>query len=555
MKKFLIAASLLASGASADQAQLKQTMLNDLGFVQNVFQAQYAPLEWKAEHFGWSLEDKINEAKNRVQDAETITVQDYQKILWDFVQSSKDYHVSVRFYSTEVATLPFSVMPVGDRYFLTYIDRSKLTPDSFPFQLGDELVTFGGRPTSEVVNDLSAQNGSNVPLTDQNLAAILLTKRSRTRAMNVPQGTVTIGVRHPGSTQVLTHQLIWEYTPERVRSNPPGQAPETAANRIAKREMIFPAYRDLFLKDKADNPFLIGAKQSFVPQMGTKVWEAPADNPFYAYIYLNAEEKLVGYIRIPSYVPQDADEAIAAFAEIIQRMEGTTKALVIDQINNPGGSVFYLYALVSMLSDQAMKTPLHRLTLTQDDVLEADELITQMQNIQSDAQAKEALGPTLSGFPVTQQVARFLLDYARNIVNDWNAGHHLSPPRYLYGVDQINPAAVHYTKPILLLTNSLDFSGGDFFPAILQDNNRVSILGTRTAGAGGYVTGVQYQNSLGVQDLRLTASIAKRVDDNPIENLGVTPDVIYQVSETDLLSNFSEYKAAIENRVRELISL
>ena len=136
-------------------------------------------------------------------------------------------------------------------------------------------------------------------------------------------------------------------------------------------------------------------------------------------------------------------------------------------------------------------------------------------------------------------MSRFFLDFCNFIVDEWNAGHQLTDPYFLYNINHINPhPSARYTKPILVLINSLDISCGDFFPAILQDNKRAPLFGTRTAGAGGYVRPASYPNRFGVDLFRYTGSIAERVDKNPIENLGVTPDIFYSLSEEDLQGNY-----------------
>ena len=53
----------------------------------------------------------------------------------------------------------------------------------------------------------------------------------------------------------------------------------------------------------------------------------------------------------------------------------------------------------------------------------------------------------------------------------------------------LEPAAVSYTKPLMVLTDEFSASGADMFPAIIQSNNRGPLFGMRTMGAGGSVVG------------------------------------------------------------------
>ena len=265
-----------------------------------------------------------------------------------------------------------------------------------------------------------------------------------------------------------------------------------------------------YIKLLAMYPNETGEKYSYIPELGDVIWTAAEDCPFDAYIFVNAENNSIGYVRIPEYIG-DAEE-IKAFEELIQRFESVTDALVIDEINNPGGYLFYLYALASTLTEKPLYTPKHRVTLTQEDIFYAQDTIEAREEITNDEEAKEVFGDTLQGYPVTYQMT-LVIDYFRFIINEWEQGHYLTAPTHIYGIDQINPNQnAHYTKPILVLVNELDFSGGDFFPAILQDNKRATIMGTRTAGAGGYVTGFSYPNRFGMILLHLTGSIAERIE-------------------------------------------
>ncbi|MDE2293130.1 MAG: hypothetical protein KGL53_13700, partial [Elusimicrobia bacterium] len=95
----------------------------------------------------------------------------------------------------------------------------------------------------------------------------------------------------------------------------------------------------------------------------------------------------------------------------------------------------------------------------------------------------------------------------------------------------------------------LDFSCGDFFPAILQDNKRATVFGVRTSGAGGAVKATQFPNQFGIAGLSYTWTIALRTSGQPIENKGVTPDVSYDLTAEDIANGLSGYVKAVNDEL------
>ncbi|MEQ1918393.1 MAG: S41 family peptidase, partial [Elusimicrobiota bacterium] len=145
---------------------------------------------------------------------------------------------------------------------------------------------------------------------------------------------------------------------------------------------------------------------------------------------------------------------------------------------------------------------------------------------------------------ITPKFMQLMVKSAQFILQQFNAGKRFTDLIHISGVDDIDPAPKpeeRYTKPILLLTNALDFSGGDFFPAIMQDNKRATIMGVRTAGAGGIVNAYSI-DQFGIDHLSATSSLAERPNGQPIENLGVTPEIPYEITAKDLRTGFAEYR-------------
>jgi hypothetical protein len=598
-----ICALLLAfsfnSSVKADENLEKERMMAELDSIKTILDHQYAPQSWKKEYLGWDLNKEIAIAKNRVINTQGITIKKFHEIVRDFFRTTKDYHVGVHFYSTESAFLPFEVKSAEGKYFISYVYEDQLPYSSYPIFTGDEVLEFNDRPIAEVVDELQITEFGNIePGTDRELTLMYLTRRNGESGQIIPRGPITLKLNQAMMGQ-RSYQLIWSYTPEKIiNQSLSAKAPARAVAMSRKTAAIIstkapkvkpqdfnkswmtPYFKtDLgkleeklmqFAKAKLENknihdedeevgedasPHQLGNNVSFVPQLGKIWWE---NKGFYhAYIFETEDHRLMGYLRIPHY----ADFEFMGFSlsellfipelrKILSLFEERTEGLVIDQVNNPGGSVFFLYAIASLLTDKPLVTPKHRMVLTAQDIANANIIIPKLEAVENDEEAKEAItdlfGNLFNCNDVNYEMSQFILEFCRFSIEQWREGKVLTDPYYIYGVDHINPdRQVNYTKPILFLINHLDFSGGDFLPAILQDNKRVKLFGSQTAGAGGYVLGHYMNSRNGIIGFMYTASIAERVSGQPIENLGVTPEIPYKMTENDLKYDYVDYKAAI----------
>lgn len=538
----------------ADNLSTKHKMINLLESIRTDFEVGYAPKEWKKEHLNWDLDEQFEIAKNQILSTENITVHEFQQILKGFFLSPRDHHVGIRFFSTETAKLPISIRSVDNHVYIVYVNSDKINPGLFPIYAGDELVSFNGKPAMEALIDFQKQAfHSQEEGTDRALAQTFFTNREAARGQEVPTGPVTLEVKAAGTDALRSVQLCWEYTPELITSDV-DHSPQDSKMRFMDYEFVG---MDVLKTDffEQENPFERGCKTSYLPALGKKIWQTSSYDLFDAYIYMTEDRTLVGYIRLPNYVPFLPELFFDEFKEIIAHFQETTDALVIDQTNNPGGSLLYLYAIASLLTDKPLFTPKHKFTINQEHVYEAVEMLNILKNIEDEEDAIELLGERMHGYPMSYQFAQILLDYYRFVISEWKAGRTLTQPHYLFGVDRINPhPAVNYTKPILVLIDELDISGGDFFPAIMQDNQRAIIMGTRTAGAGGYVRNRMVSNIFGVMMYRFTESVALRENKEHLENLGVKPDLEYRWTVNDIQGDFGDYADAINEVVHFLVN-
>lgn len=564
--------TIFIQNGMTSESSKKVSMIRDLETIRNHFAIGYAPADWKKECFDWDLNQSFEIAKNEILELPIISTKQFHQIVRKFFSSARDYHVGVTFYSTEKATLPFTVRGVEGRFFISWIDPARLSPSHHGLHIGDEILEFDERPINEMITEFrQSQKQSSNELTEQRLAEMKLTHRYGMLGDVVPQGTATVTTQSAITNKIIKMQLAWSYTPERILNPsdfldflnlqswlPIGRRGKP--NLEIPRVTMATPFHEILISENANLKGTVGSLKSFVPSLGEVLWtnekkawqksEEQNDDSlsedeledllfWHAYIYRHPQGGQVGYIRIPYYSLREG--WIKAFAKIIGLMEENTDALVIDQLNNPGGKVSGLYQLLSSLTNQPLSSPHHRIKITQADAFKANLVLEEIQDAES---LIDAIG--INPFDLSFQELLFLKNYFLNILQDWNRGNHFTAPIPIEGVDRINPHPQHrYTKPILMLINELDFSGGDFAPAILQDNQRALLFGTRTAGAGGFVSHFEFTNRNGIGSCSCTGSIAERVDSQKIENLGVEPDIFYEITIDDIRNDYRGYIQAV----------
>ncbi len=555
-----LALSLQVRAVSADE--MGQIVKN----IKVAFHDYYAPKQWKATTFQWDLDAELAKLSAASMGGD---VSAFHEGLLDFFQATRDYHTSIRFADNTTATLPLSIKHIDGEFYVAHIAPG--LANNISLKLGDKITHINDRDVKDLAHELMG-NLDKPSATDWALAAMKLTKRSGMRLDPIEKGTVIIKALHKDEDVIA--QLVWNVS--YGWNGPTTMAQTVADNKLIRRANFSASQREalegmfdhidrrsfrLAFADSlmasggdSDDPLALGKKESFLPALGDyKVWEADSENPFDAYVYLNDDKKLIGFIRLPSFVPESASLFVEKFGETIDKMDDITDVLVIDQLNNPGGSVFYLYAIASMLAEKPLVTPKHRFTIDSEDVWAARQFLDSVDLLIMLAQALPVQLGEVSGYPLDLQFLLHMKSYFQFVVEQWNQGKTFTDPYYLYGVDYIQPHAKYrYTKKIVLLTNELDFSGGDFFPAIMQDNNRVTTLGSTTAGAGGYVLANSDRNRTGVLAFSYTGSIAFRANGEPLENLGVQPDIEYAISALDLAGNFKYFKQKINQVVETL---
>ena len=570
-------------GPSAFETRLKDSSKVEIEFLANQFRAYYAPGALKKATFGWDVDQEKIKAFADIDKAQSMP--EIRRAAANFLKSTRDYHVGFSFNTDESASLPFMVRSATENgknaTIVVAVDPSKVSIAQTGFAPGVQILSIGGKPVEDVLKELKAELGQSLEATDQALADIYLTRRKAARAMKVPKGLVNVEfIDWTGNSSVV--QMVWNYTPPSMQdwavagpSTKSGSLSAFSNKAIGAVKGIRPpmlSSKWVTDSEEAQNaspqvaPFMIGARNSFIPALGSKIWESPKDFFFQAYI-TRTPQGLIGVVRSPNYTPPDSNVAAKQFAAILNKFNTDVDFILIDQFNNPGGSLFLVYSMASMLIDRATPVPKNYIAMTPDTTETCGSLLKIAPMVDSNELVAQVFGGNvLEGYPVDYAFFQKTVEYCKYIKSEYEQKQVTvtTDPIHLWGVDITNPfLRLDPNIKILVLTNELDFSGGDWFPTILQDSQagiplekrRILIAGSQTAGAGGYVQSIQYHSNFGLNFVQYTGSLAIRADGKtPIENLGVTPDIKLPVTASDYRSNFSTYARRLSSFISAWMS-
>ena len=525
MKRFLAVFFLLLCPTFA--ALTKEQKIFDFTVLAQTFAANYGPYHWKVRALkldAMDLKPWIAKVEATKDDLEFLDV------LIDYVASLQDGHSSLSFAGSFRASLGFTTDLYDGKVLIDSISRTQQPLSRFPAVLGDELVSMDGVPVSQLLDRFSKYQTVGNPRATRRQAANLLTIRPQSLIPTAAAlgDTVEVEVRRAATDELEKYTLPWTKT----------GIPFTDLGRVpTARSTAKPVVRQLELEDDTLPPYM----RPLAPLLNARLPRDPESvlgfgsvAPIYAFptgfrlrlaggpdffasgTYV-AEGKTLGWIRIPSFLPPSTGLALQLFEREMAFLQENTSGLVIDVMRNPGGSVGFAEGLLQRVIPNPFRTIGFEIRATNSWVQNFGSALSQARQFGAEP---------------------WIVQHLENNYNDLlqanrEGGNTGSLSLNSTGSLILLPAPVTYRKPLIVLVDDFSASGGDLFPAVMQDNARGKIVGYRTMGLGGNV--VPYDGTVYSEvTARVTQSLMTRREpivttDLPtapyVENIGVRPDI------------------------------
>jgi hypothetical protein len=592
MRRFWFVTVMWTALVSAPQAQDALTLRQrtaDLHQLAGFYAKNYAPYEWKRDVIGFDLFN-LTPWLRQIRDTDDL---DFQEVLIDYVASLNDAHDYIAFPTLFSVSLGLSVDIYDGKVLIDAINRTTLPASQYPFNIGDELVSVDGQPVARLIRvfrkyAIAANNRS----TDRT-AASRIVSRNQQIMPHIPElgDSALVVIRQADSGATSTHTLPWSKigipltsqgpvpSPGRWRSlqRSPDIQSEGLSLDLGPAEisgLTLPASPRLYgvggvvpVDDTLPSymhpvaPLLnvaVGQDYYAVLNLGSRfpIYSPPpgfvlrlgasATDFFLTGTYV-ANGIRIGLIRIPTMSPPNLTLALQQLDQEITYFNENTDGLIVDVMRNPGGTVTFVEAAAQRFIPRPFQTMGFEIRAT------AAWLFSF---------AAQLTSAELSNAP--PDIVQNLRNIYNEVLRAYNEDRGRSAPVPLNATGSLtlSPAPNAYTKPLLVLVDEFSASGGDMFPALIQDNERGPLFGMRTMGAGGSVVGYNataYTESF----FRVTVSLMNRgrlvrapgFPPSPyVENVGVQPDIVQDYMTTaNLLNGGGPFREAFTNAIVSLV--
>lgn len=545
----------LLAGALCLQAQMTpEQRLFEFQTLTSLYAKRYGPANWKQQALGVNIFE-VKPWAEQVRAAKTDI--EYFEIVSKFVASLRDGHTGYSSPSIFLADLGVYVDIYDGKVLIEQIVRSRVPLSRYPFEVGDELVSVDGKPVEAIIDELAPQQSYSNPRTTRRAAADAITYRRQTeyaRAAELPDESQIVVRRASGDLETYTLAWLKTGTPLVNASPTPspsmGKAPTKSSAfdpmgllnelhnwsapteryqgryRVVENEGEETAERSYVTGWGVRNPYF-ALPQGFQLRLGRV-----AADPFYSGTYMS-EGNRIGYLRIPSFSPaQAAGTVLSILATEIQFLKANTDGLVVDVSRNTGGGCIGLdYA--SLLIPNRFWFFGEQLRPTLSLVAQTETTLRNAKAVGADQWVIDTYEALLAELKKSASENRAMTGplpaCPSSLINPV-----FRPPTFENEpLTAQNGQVLAYDKPVIFLADEFSVSFGDIFPAMMQDNKRGPIVGMRTGGWGGSISGwsvgmfseasATNTNSLVVR--RQNVSLAGLPAAPYIENIGVIPDV------------------------------
>ena len=579
--KTLLTLAIIVCLSSTSSAQLThQQKLDDFRSLVGLYNKQYGPYEWKVQAFDFDLL-KLDDWLAQVNSAhDDLTFYDVCLRYVASLQDSHDEFIVPSFYE---AYLPFLADRYDGKVLIDFIDRTALPAHTYPFAIGDELISVDGKDVQDWIFSLRpySVNGQGNPVSRDRLAIATMLNRYQgfyPFANRIRSGDIGTVVVRDQNGNTATYKIPWvtrgiPFDGEGLLPNPGGKpflGKTNFSENSFKRSMRQKAEADknswgIWTGERPSSEVPIAPKglERIQSLLDSSVFEPdhvvagdlfPFSDFFPAFapppefkLRLGSKSTdefvsgtfpvgglTVGFIRIPSFAPANRTNAINQFRAETIFFQQNTSGLVIDLMSNGGGNICYANNLVQFLSPDAFEALPARLRATEQWLLAFENILFFQQfngKPQSDIELTTGMIEEIQrALSENRGLTDPIQAYSPAALCNGSGGLLYPPAKDSQGNN------IAYTKPILLLTDNFTISSAEMFAAKLQDLNRVSVYGVRTDGGGGNVVSFNYLSGPYAEgSVRVTQSIMVRnhnvstsgLPSAPyIENIGIQPDVV-----------------------------